>query len=89
MKSEFVVWEEGIRVKKYDPHDEQKDDQPEASFGLDLGDNVHGRCHEWKGTRFVYDDDDSDVNKDTVLLFLWFNKQIIITCYADYNMYST
>jgi hypothetical protein len=56
---------------------------------LDLGDNVHGRCHEWKGTRFVYDDDDSDVNKDTVLLFLWFNKQIIITCYADYNMYST
>ena len=32
MKSELVAWQEGIRAKKYDLHDEKQHDQPEGAF---------------------------------------------------------
>ena len=32
MKSEFVAWQEAIRAKKYDLHDEKQHDQPEGAF---------------------------------------------------------
>ena len=32
MKSEFVDWQEVIRAKKYDLHDERQHDQPEGAF---------------------------------------------------------
>jgi hypothetical protein len=32
MKSEFVAWQEVIRAKKYDLHDEKQHDQPEGAF---------------------------------------------------------
>ena len=32
MKSEFVAWQEAIRAKKYDLHDERQHDQPEGAL---------------------------------------------------------
>ena len=32
MKSEFVDWQEAIRAKKYDLHDERQHDQPEGAL---------------------------------------------------------
>jgi hypothetical protein len=32
MKSEFVAWQETIRAKKYDLHDEKHHDQPEGAL---------------------------------------------------------
>jgi hypothetical protein len=44
MKTEFVAWQEAIRAKKYDPHDEKQHDQPEGAF---TERNMNGSQQSW------------------------------------------
>ena len=71
MKREFVAWQEEIRTKMYDLHDEHQHDQPEGSFT----ERNMNRSHQTWVTTFMQDDMDE---KGRVLFdnLSWFVKKL-------------